>query len=191
MKLAVLRYQGDVREHLKYFKSAGADVSVILNPSELSGFDAIVLPGGESTTISKFIFSEGWDRAISDFVDNGGGVFATCAGLILLSKEIEGNTVKSLGILDVTVSRNAFGRQVESFEDRVRIEDGDFSVYTEGVFIRAPRILKVGENAKAVGFLGEEPVMVRQGKILAMSFHPELTDDTGVAEYFIKIVAGR
>lgn len=189
MKLGVLRFQGDVREHLAYFKKAGAEAYTVVTAGDLKKVDALVIPGGESTTISKFIFEEGLDTAIKEFAESGKGIFATCAGLILLSSEVRGNSVPTLQLLDISVERNAYGRQVESFEAPVRLAFDSSSDFN-GVFIRAPKIVRIGDSIDTIAWLDEEPVMVRQGKILAATFHPELTDDLRVAKYFLNEVCG-
>lgn len=187
MRIGVLRFQGDVREHVDYFKKAGAVAFPVASLEDLKKADALSIPGGESTTISKFVFKEGFHEAIKEFVAEGKAVFATCAGLILLSKEIVGNSVDSLGLLDISVLRNAYGRQKDSFEADLTLSF-DPARPLRGVFIRAPRISRVGSSVEVVAELDGEPVMVRQGRMLAATFHPELTDDLRVAKYFIESV---
>lgn len=189
MKVGVLRFQGDVREHLSYFSACGAETSPVVSAEGLDRFDALVIPGGESTTIAKFVFETGFNVALKDYIDRGGAVFATCAGLILLAKEISGNRIKGLGLLSVSVERNAYGRQKESFEAPVKLlfdPEAEFN----GVFIRAPKITAVYGNAEVLGELAGEPVLVREGKILAATFHPELTDDLRIGRYFLEHIAG-
>ncbi|MCX7832246.1 MAG: pyridoxal 5'-phosphate synthase glutaminase subunit PdxT [Actinobacteria bacterium] len=189
MKVAVLRFQGDVYEHLKYFAAAGAETFSVKNARELENADALVLPGGESTTISKFLFEEGFDEAIKKMIEEGKGIFATCAGLILLANEVFGNQVKSLSLLNISVLRNAYGRQKDSFEAGISLKFDSEREFT-GVFIRAPKITRVGHEVEVLGELDNEPVLVRQGKILAATFHPELTEDLRIAKYFLSEVCG-
>jgi 5'-phosphate synthase pdxT subunit len=189
MKVGILRFQGDVREHGHYFKKAGAEVEILNSTDRLGDVDALVIPGGESTTIGKFIFSEGWDTAIKEFASSGKGIFATCAGLILLSKNVVGNKVSGLGLLDVQVERNAYGRQRESFEEDV-VLSFDREKPFRAVFIRAPKILGAGSDVEVLAELKGNPVLVRERNILAATFHPELTDDLRIAEFFIKMVKG-
>lgn len=189
MRLGILRFQGDVREHYNYFERAGADVEVVIKAEQLKNLDGFVIPGGESTTISKFIFREGWDKAIKDFVHSGKAVFATCAGLILLARSVAGQEVDTLGLLDAVVERNAYGRQKESFEADIKLNFSPEKPF-RAVFIRAPKILEIGKEVEILASVDDSPVLVTQGKILAASFHPELTDDLRIAEYFIKKVAG-
>lgn len=189
MKVAVLRFQGDVYEHIKYFNEAGAEAFPVISAKQLTDADALVLPGGESTTISKFLFEEGFDDVIKKMVEKGKGIFATCAGLILLAREVVGNQVRSLSLLNISVLRNAYGRQKDSFEAGVSLKFDKEREFT-GVFIRAPKIIKLGPEVKVLGELDGEPVLVRQGKILAATFHPELTDDLRIAKYFLKDICG-
>lgn len=189
MKVGILRFQGDVAEHMAYFQAAGAKPILIVKPEELETVDAIVIPGGESTTIGRFLFSEGFAAAIQKMVEAGKGVFGTCAGLILLAKEVAGKEVKTLNLLDIAVMRNAYGRQKDSFEAPVYLSFDPKKEFN-GIFIRAPKIIRVGRDVEVVANLEGEPVMVRQGKILAATFHPELTEDLRVAEYFLREVCG-
>jgi len=189
MKVGVLRFQGDVREHSSYFSACGAETCPVISPEDLRGLDALVIPGGESTTIAKFVFETGFDVALKDFVIRGGAVFATCAGLILLAKDISGNKVKGLGLLDVSVERNAYGRQRESFEAPVKLLF-DPEIEFNGVFIRAPKITAVYSNVEVLGELEGEPVLVKEGRILAATFHPELTDDLRIGKYFLENIVG-
>jgi 5'-phosphate synthase pdxT subunit len=189
MKVGVLRFQGDVREHLNYFKACGAETLPVVKPDDLANFDALVIPGGESTTIARFIYNEGFDEAIKEFLESGRAVFATCAGLILLAKEVIGNKVQGLGFLDVVVERNAYGRQRESFEAPIQLTF-DLSKEFNGVFIRAPRIVKVDKEVEVLGEFRGEPVLVKQERVMAATFHPELTEDLRIGKYFINNVVG-
>lgn len=189
MKVGILRFQGDVREHKHYFEKAGFDAEILKSIEQLKHIDALIIPGGESTTIGKFIFSEGWDTAIKEFAALERGIFATCAGLILLAKEVAGNKVSGLGLLDVKVERNAYGRQRESFEEDVFLSFDKENPF-RAVFIRAPKILEVGKNVEVLAELNGSPVLVRENNILAATFHPELTDDLRIAEFLKKMLEG-
>jgi pyridoxal 5'-phosphate synthase pdxT subunit len=175
-RIGVLALQGAFREHARVLRSLGADVVEVRLPDELDGLDGLVIPGGESTTILRLAALYGLDEAIRTF---RGPVFGTCAGMIVLDRE-------HLGLADLRVDRNAYGRQVQSFEAEVALAGHERPL--EGVFIRAPRIRELGENVEVLGELDGEPVLVRDGRLLLAAFHPELTDDTRVHERFIEMV---
>ncbi len=176
MKVGVLAVQGNFREHAAMLRRLGADVVEVRLPEELEGLDGLVIPGGESTAIGRLIRLYDLEEAIRRFQ---GAVFGTCAGMILLDRE-------HLALVDVEVDRNAYGRQVASFEADLSLE-GDARPL-RGVFIRAPRVRDVGPEVDVLAELGEEPVLLRQGRILVASFHPELTDDTRVHERFLDLI---
>ncbi len=185
MTIGVLAIQGNVREHLDVLARLGVDAVEVRLPEHLDGLDGLVIPGGESTTIEKLMRIYGLDDALLAFERP---IFGTCAGMILLASEavdgIPGQ--RPLGLLDIGVRRNGFGRQVFSFEADIALgEDGP---PLRGVFIRAPRIERVGPHVEVLGRLDGEPVLVREGRLLAASFHPELTDDTRVHERFLAMV---
>lgn len=188
MRIGVLALQGDVAEHAGAFGRLGAETSLVRKPEHLAGIDALVLPGGESTTLSKLMARFGLVDPILARYREGMAIFATCAGLILLAREVENNDVNVLRLMDVTVRRNAFGRQVESFEEGVTLAF-DAEPFP-AVFIRAPRIVRVGA-AEVVGRLGDEPVLVRQERMLAATFHPEIVEDGRVHRYFLENVCRR
>ena len=176
MKVGVLAVQGNFREHVAMLRRLGADVVEVRLPEELEGLDGLVIPGGESTAISRLIRLYGLEDAIRRFP---GALFGTCAGMILLDR-------KHLGLVDLEVDRNAYGRQVASFE-----ADLELAGETEplrGVFIRAPRVRDAGPDVEVLAELEGEPVLLRQGRILVAAFHPELTDDTRVHERFLELV---
>ncbi|WP_297216307.1 pyridoxal 5'-phosphate synthase glutaminase subunit PdxT [Thermoplasma sp.] len=192
MNIGVIGFQGDVQEHLNMLKKISrknrevktVDVRRI---ADLQKVDALIIPGGESTTIYKLITEYGLYDAIKQRASDGMPVMATCAGLIIISKETNDERVKGMGLIDVTVKRNAYGRQVMSFETDVDIKGiGRFPA----VFIRAPVIEDPGRS-EVMAALDGTPVMVRQGNILAMTFHPELTGDARIHEYFISMAWGR
>jgi 5'-phosphate synthase pdxT subunit len=168
--------QGAFREHARVLRGLGAEVVEVRLPEQLEGLDGLVIPGGESTTIMRLAALYGLDEAIRAFP---GAVLGTCAGMIVLDRS-------HLGLLDIDVDRNAYGRQVASFEAAVDLE-GD-ATPLRGVFIRAPRLRTAGPDVEVLGELDGEPVLLRQGRILAASFHPELTDDRRVHERFLALV---
>jgi 5'-phosphate synthase pdxT subunit len=156
---------------------------------ELEGLDGLIIPGGESTTLLKLMDEWGFVPALKDFHASGRPIFGTCAGLILLASEVQSPSQFSLGLIDVTVERNAYGRQRESFEERgVATLDGR-AVPVEMIYIRAPRIRRVGPQVEVLAAREGEPVMARAGTILVAAFHPELTDDPTVHRYFCEMVA--
>jgi 5'-phosphate synthase pdxT subunit len=176
LRIGVLALQGAFREHVQALRALGADAVEVRLPEELDGLDGLVVPGGESTTISRLASLYGLDDAIRAFK---GPVFGTCAGMILLDR-------RHLGMLDLEVERNAYGRQVASFEADLELAGDDRPL--RGVFIRAPRVSGVGADVEVLAEHDGEPVLLRQGRILVASFHPELTDDTRVHERFLDLV---
>jgi 5'-phosphate synthase pdxT subunit len=192
-RVGVLAIQGDFAAHMAALNEAGADVCEVRKADELRQVGGIVIPGGESTTLLKFILNPelGYLEAFQEFHRAGKPMFGTCAGLILVAKEVTNPTQFSFGFVDVGVERNAYGRQKESFE---AVGEG----YLEGtakplkmVFIRAPRITRLGAQVNLLATWHDEPVMARQGHILVASFHPELTGDLTVHRYFLEMVQGR
>jgi 5'-phosphate synthase pdxT subunit len=194
MKIAVIAAQGDVEEHVvaanKALRKLGIEGKAVatIDKAEVAESDAIILPGGESTTISKLIHKSSVAEEIKKAAREGKPVMGTCAGSILLAKhgdeEVRKTKTKLLELMDIWVKRNAFGRQRESFQIRLDIKGiGDF----EAVFIRAPAILKVSSNVDVLAKLDDYIVACQQDNILALSFHPELTDDTRIHEYFIRM----
>jgi pyridoxal 5'-phosphate synthase pdxT subunit len=176
MKVGVLAVQGNFREHVAVLRRLGAEVVEVRLPEELEGLDGLVIPGGESTAISRLARLYGLEEAIRRF---RGALFGTCAGMILLDRG-------HLGLVDLEVDRNAYGRQVASFEADLELEGEDEPL--RGVFIRAPRVRETGPEVEVLAELDGEPVLLRQGRILVASFHPELTDDTRVHERFLELV---
>jgi 5'-phosphate synthase pdxT subunit len=174
-RIGVLALQGNFREHAAMLRRLGADVVELRKPEELTGLDGLVIPGGESTTFMRLMRLYGLDEAVRAF---GAPVLGTCAGMIVLDRN-------HLGAIDVEVDRNAYGRQVASFEADLDLGDGE---PLRGVFIRAPRVRDVGPEVEVLAELGGEPVLVRDGRFLVASFHPELTDDTRVHERFLELV---
>jgi 5'-phosphate synthase pdxT subunit len=176
MRIGVLALQGNFREHAAMLRRLGAEPVEVRKPDQLEGLDGLVVPGGESTTFVRLMRLYGLEEAIRSFEQP---IFGTCAGLIVLGRD-------HLGLVDVEVARNAYGRQVHSFE-----ADLDLAGEGEplrGVFIRAPRVLAAGDDVEVLAELDGEPVLLRQGRFLVATFHPELTDDTRVHELFIDSV---
>ncbi len=190
-RVGVLALQGDVREHLAAFAATGAEVTVVREPDDLGEVDALALPGGESTTMSRLLRVFGLEAPLRARIADGMPCFATCAGLILLAREITDGRPDQLvfGAFDVAVQRNGFGRQVDSFEAALQIVDidGDFP----GMFIRAPRIISVGPAARSIARCGDDIVGVAQGASVGLSFHPEMTTDTRLHDLFVRGVAAR
>ena len=184
-RVGVLALQGAFREHISALQRLGADAVEVRTPAELAGVDGIMLPGGESTTMDLLLGSSGLREPLAAAVAAGTPVFGTCAGLILLARDIEDGVEgqRTLQALDVTALRNGYGRQVKSFEGPVTFAAGGADMV--GVFIRAPRITRVGDNVEILARLGDEPVAVRSGSIMAATFHPELTDDDRLHEVFL------
>jgi 5'-phosphate synthase pdxT subunit len=194
--IGVLALQGDVREHLRALTEAGAVGRAVRRSEELDGIDGLVIPGGESTTISKLAEEFGLLEPVQRFLTGGGAAYGSCAGMIMLADQIlDGRPdQRSFGGIDMTVRRNAFGRQVDSFEAAVPvdgIEGGPF----HAVFIRAPWVERVGPSVEVLGRVSAGPaagriVAVRQGNLLATAFHPELTGDRRVHRFFVSMAAG-
>jgi pyridoxal 5'-phosphate synthase pdxT subunit len=175
-RIGVLAVQGNVREHVGVLRRLGAEAVEVRKPEELEGLDGLVIPGGESTTFMRLMRLYGLDEAVRSFQ---GPVLGTCAGMIVLDRE-------HLGLVDLAVDRNAYGRQVASFEADLELVGEDEPL--RGVFIRAPRLAQAGPAVEVLAELDGEPVLLREGRFLVASFHPELTDDTRVHERFLDIV---
>lgn len=193
MKVGVLALQGDVREHIRALEDCGAQAVAVRRANEIEEIDALVLPGGESTTIAHLAQTFGVFDLISNRIKSGLPVYGSCAGMILLADRVLDATAdqKTFGGMDITVRRNAFGRQVDSFEIDIAIA-GLTSTAMRAVFIRAPWVEQVGPGVQILSSVTREgvshPVAVRQGHMLATSFHPELTEDSRIHRYFIQEV---
>jgi pyridoxal 5'-phosphate synthase pdxT subunit len=186
MKIGVLALQGAVAEHIRSLQLAGAEAVSVKRVEELDELDGIVIPGGESTTIGKLMRKYDFMDALQQFSAQGKPMFGTCAGLIVLAERIEGQDEAHLALMDMTVCRNAFGRQKESFETDLDITG--ISQPVRAVFIRAPLIESVGEGVEVLSVYKDEIVAARQQHLLACSFHPELTDDYRLHQYFVDMV---
>ncbi|MDH3396031.1 MAG: pyridoxal 5'-phosphate synthase glutaminase subunit PdxT [Nitrosopumilus sp.] len=198
LTIGVLSIQGDVEENLLSAKSAidelGIDVKVIevKTPDEISSLDGLIIPGGESTTIGQLSLANGSLKILKEKIENGMPVLGICAGMIMLSKtasdRIVGKTDQPLlDILDITLERNSFGRQKESFEASVSLDSINISKFT-GVFIRAPSISDVGSDVEILSKFNEKIVAVKKGNVIGTSFHPELTRDVSLHKYFVNLV---
>lgn len=185
--IGVLALQGDFREHKQAFEHLGETVKEVRLPADLENLKGLVIPGGESTTITKLISVYGFDKAIPEFYKQGKAIWGTCAGAIVISHEIVGYPEQlRLNLIDIAVARNAYGRQVDSFEADVDIQGlGTF----HAIFIRAPRITQTGAKVSILASFKENPIMVRQENVLATVFHPELTTDTRVHKYFLDLAS--
>ncbi|MBO8164823.1 MAG: pyridoxal 5'-phosphate synthase glutaminase subunit PdxT [Brevibacillus sp.] len=186
MKIGVLALQGAVAEHLRMLEQAGAEAVAIKKPEQLKELDGLVIPGGESTTISKLMHKYGFMEEVRKFPSERKPLFGTCAGAILLANRIHGQDEAHLAVMDMTVERNAFGRQKDSFEAVLPVAGvaPDFPA----VFIRAPYIREVGESVEVLAKYDEKIVAARQGACLACAFHPELTEDHRFHKYFLDMV---
>ena len=188
MRIGVLGLQGAVREHLRSLSRLGVDALVVKHVEQLSEISALILPGGESTAIS-LIGGAAFLERLRVLADGGFPLFGTCAGMILLARQIEGRDEPYVGAIDIAVARNASGRQVHSFETLLNVEGIGDDI--PAVFIRAPYITRLGKSVTALAKHDGHVVMARQGNVLVASFHPELTDDLRIHEYFINIVEKR
>lgn len=188
MKVGVLGLQGDVREHCTALERAGATPVVVTRSNELAAADALVLPGGESTTIGKLLHRFDLLAPLRERVEAGMPLYGTCAGLILMAREVEGSedAPHRLSCLDVTVRRNAYGRQADSFEADLSVAGLD-EVF-RAVFIRAPQIERTGDGVEVLAELDGAPVMVRSGHVLASAFHPEMTADERIHRLFVTMI---
>ncbi len=184
-KVGVLGIQGDFTLHQKSLKRIGVEPINVRWPEELNACKGLIIPGGESTTFLKLLRNTGMFKSIIDFSKKK-PIMGTCAGLITLSKQVENDKqMDTLKLIDIAVQRNGFGRQKDSFIDKVDITIFKHRPFFEGVFIRAPRIVATGKNTESIGFYKNEPVMVRNENILAMTFHPELTSDLRIHRFFV------
>lgn len=192
MKVGVLALQGDVREHLQALREAGAQSVPVKFPYELAALDGLIIPGGESTTIGKLMQESGLDTEICKLSREGLPLYGTCAGAIMLARgTLDGSQDQPLlGLMEIQVKRNAYGRQNESFETDVEIPSLKIDKF-RGVFIRAPWIEKAEKGVEVLASLQGKGIMARQGNLLATTFHPELSGDRRIHEYFLRLIEGR
>src|SRR6202453_2724399 len=183
MTIGVLALQGDFDAHRRRLEELGAKVVLVKKPEQLDAIDGLVIPGGESGTFLKLLGEEGFAR-LKAFV-HAKPTFGTCAGAILLATEVENPKQAGLGALDIRIRRNAYGRQIDSSIREGRLGDAPL----EMVFIRAPKIERIGPNVQVIATESSDPVAVRQGKVMAATFHPELSDDPRIHQYFLDVVA--
>jgi 5'-phosphate synthase pdxT subunit len=190
VKIGVLALQGDFREHKQMLQSLGVEAPEVRKQEQLEGLSGLIVPGGESTTIGKLAREYGLEQAVRERVEQGSlAVWGTCAGAIWLAKEIIGYPEQPrAGLLDIAIRRNAFGRQVDSFEEPLEIQG--FATPFPAVFIRAPVIERVGPGVEVLAREGNRVVLVRSGKLMASSFHPELTGDSRLHRLFVEMARG-
>ena len=188
VRVGVLALQGNFARHAEAFDELGQPVVEVRHVRQLEDLDGLIIPGGETTTLLNLMEDEPWFEALHGFHARGGALFGTCAGAILLSREVRDPVQPSLGLLDATIRRNAFGRQIDSFETRIDLAGSDSPI--TAVFIRAPRFERIGPKIDVLARLDAEPVLVRQGRVLAATFHPELTTDRQLQRMFVEM-AGR
>lgn len=189
MKIGVLALQGAVREHAQAIQACGAEAIVVKKAGDLAELDGLVLPGGESTAMRRLIDRAELLEPLREFADSGKPMFGTCAGLVLLAKEIDGQEAAHLGVMDMTVARNSFGRQVDSFEADLDIVGLDAPF--PAVFIRAPHIVRADEGVEVLCEYEGRIVLARSGAFLGCSFHPELTGDHRLMQLFLGMVENR
>lgn len=186
LTIGVLGLQGAVREHIQSIEACGAEGKIIKRAEELASVDGLIIPGGESTTMRRLMDTYQFIEPIKAFATEGKPIFGTCAGLIMLAKHIEDRDDAHLGLLNVSVARNSFGRQVDSFEADLEVKGLD-APFT-GVFIRAPHIISADESVEVMAEYDGRIVMAKENNILGCSFHPELTDDHRLTQLFVEMV---
>lgn len=187
MKIGVLAIQGDFAAHARALARSGVEAVEVRRSEQLAGIDGLIIPGGESTTMLKVMREEQMIDPIRDFARAGKAIFGTCAGAIMLANEVRNPQQQSLGLMDISVERNSYGRQLDSFVREIETALGDEPM--EAVFIRAPRITGIGPGVEVLSTIEGEPVMVRQNNLLAATFHPELTSDNRVHDLFIEMIS--
>lgn len=186
MRIGILALQGDVREHARILGKLGAEPVKVKSSEDLTDIDALIIPGGESTTLGLLMKEYKLDKAIKEKYKQGMPIYGTCAGAILLAKDIVNSSQPKLNLADISIKRNDYGRQMDSFETELHIKDiGSFN----GVFIRAPTIKSFFNGVQVLSEHKNKPVMVKQNNILITTFHPELTNDTRIHEYFLNMAA--
>lgn len=186
MKIGILGFQGAVIEHQRHIEKIGHESIIVRYPEQLAELDGMILPGGESTTIGKLLNRTGMMEPLRERIREGLPVWGTCAGMILLAKELENDPVRHLAVMDITVKRNAYGTQIDSFDVNVEIPEvstGEIPL----VFIRAPYITSVGEGVKVISRIDGHIVAARENNMLVTSFHPELTDCSAFHRYFAEM----
>lgn len=186
VKIGILALQGNFREHMKILESIGAKAMEVRNSNDLQECSALIIPGGESTTMARLLETSGLGMEIRRRVKKGMPLYGTCAGAILCARKIAGEKrFRPLGIIDIEVKRNDYGRQVDSFEAEVDVHGAG---KVNGVFIRAPRILKFGKKAEVLASIGNEPVLVKQGNVIVGTFHPETEGNTYLHKFLTALI---
>jgi pyridoxal 5'-phosphate synthase pdxT subunit len=187
--VGVLALQGDFREHINILRKINVEAREIRLPSQIGDLDGLIIPGGESTAINKLMEKYDLDKKIKKFALSARPLFGTCAGLIILSRRIEDGE-RQLGLIDIDVKRNAYGRQIESFEEKIslNLNYGMDSKKFNSVFIRAPKIIRTGKTVKILARNNDEVVLAREKNILVSTFHPELADDNRIHKYFVTMI---
>ncbi len=189
-RVGVLAVQGDFLEHRQVLERIGVDAPEIRLPHQLDDVDGLIIPGGESTTIVQLIDIYGFRKTLKAKSKAGMPIWGTCAGMIVIASSLSDHRPEPLGLMNIDVSRNAFGRQIDSFEQDLTVEELEGPPF-HGVFIRAPAVKKVGDGVRVMASLDDgRPVAVRQDGLFATAFHPELTDDSRIHEMFVRIVEG-
>jgi 5'-phosphate synthase pdxT subunit len=189
IKVGILSLQGAFREHIERLEKCGVSAVEIRFPEQLDDIDALIIPGGESTTIKKLLKKYRFKSRLDKFYEDGRPIFVTCAGLIMIARNIKGEG-KGLGYIDVDVKRNAYGRQIDSFEEllNINLNGSQNGRKFKSIFIRAPKILNIGKGVQILGKFGKDAVLIRDKNIIASTFHPELTDDLRIHRYFINMI---
>lgn len=188
MQVGVVAIQGDYQKHIEALRrteTEGLEIREVRQPSDMSGVERIILPGGESSTVGLLMQRYGLGERLKAAAHDGMPMWGTCMGMIMLAREVARRDQYTLGLMDITVERNAFGAQVHSFETELSVEGMDEKVV--GVFIRAPIVTRVGEGVEPIAFLNDRCVAVRQGSLVGTSFHPELTDDIRMHRWFLNL----
>jgi 5'-phosphate synthase pdxT subunit len=188
LAIGVLALQGDFAAHAALLLGLGQETRLVRRVRDIDGLAGLLIPGGESTTLLNLMADEPWFEALRAFHGGGGFLFGTCAGAILLAREVRGPAQPSLGLLQATIDRNAYGRQAESFEADLDLLGTGLAV--RAAFIRAPRFVSLGPGVLVLARHGEAPVLVREGRVLAATFHPEITGDPTIHRLFLEMSAG-
>ena len=187
--IGVLALQGAFREHIKAVRKAGAEAIEVKFPNDIKSIDGLIVPGGESTTISKLIEKYDFKEYLDDFYESGKPMFGTCAGMILFAKEIKDEDY-GLGYINIKVERNSYGRQIDSFHEFVDLSF-DKTKKFEAIFIRAPKIVSIGPEVHILSKINDDVILARQDNVLVSSFHPELQEDTRIHDYFLKMILNK
>ncbi len=189
MKIGVLAVQGDFAEHITSLRKMGVEAQEVRLPHQMEDIDGLIIPGGESTTLSRLMSIYGLREPVEKLCRDGKGLWGTCAGMIMMAREITEEDPEPLGLMDIGVQRNSYGRQIDSFEQDLEVNAFDGGPF-HGVFIRAPGVIRVGDGVEVLASLPDgQAVAVRQGRMLASSFHPELTNHTRFHQYFLDLAS--